>query len=298
MTEKKCIDWKTDVARFEAYLREQESAEATVSKYLRDIRTFMTFVREQAWIEKNDILRYKDWLMEHYSVSSANSMIVALNQFLIFMEAGRMRVRRIRVQAQSFCSAERELEKEEFRRLVCRARAGGPAQLAMLMETICATGIRVSELKFFQAGSVRAGAVRVWNKGKYRIVLLPEKLRKKLLAYMAKYGIESGPLFCTRSGKAKDRSNIWREMKSLAAGGRRAPGESVPPQSAASLRQDVLQDNKKSGPSGGYTGTQQPGSDEDLYERRDQRVEKKPGEPGSDRRMAIKIPHNICYVVK
>ena len=218
MTEKKCIDWKTDVARFEAYLREQESAEATVSKYLRDIRTFMTFVREQAWIEKNDILRYKDWLMEHYSVSSANSMIVALNQFLIFMEAGRMRVRRIRVQAQSFCSAERELEKEEFRRLVCRARAGGHAQLAMLMETICATGIRVSELKFFQAGSVRTGAVRVWNKGKYRIVLLPEKLRKKLLAYMAKYGIESGPLFCTRSGKAKDRSNIWREMKSLAAG--------------------------------------------------------------------------------
>lgn len=216
MTEKKYIDWKDDMVRFEAYLREQESAEATVAKYLRDIRTFMTFAEGRTWIEKSDILRYKDWLMENYSVNSANSMIVALNQFLIFMEAGRMRVRRIRVQAQGFRSGEKELCKEEFRRLVCQARTSGRPQIAMIMETICATGIRISELKFFQADNVKTGAVRVWNKGKYRIVLIPDKLRRKLLAYMAKYGIKSGPLFRTRSGRAKDRSNIWREMKELA----------------------------------------------------------------------------------
>ena len=216
MTEKKCIDWKTDVARFEAYLREQESAEATVSKYLRDIRTFMTFVREQAWIEKNDILRYKDWLMEHYSVSSANSMIVALNQFLIFMEAGRLRLKRIRVQRLDVLRTERELSRKEFQKLVRTARQYGKEQTAMIMETMCATGIRVSELKFFRVENIRSGLIKVWNKGKYRIVILPEILRKKLILYIGKEKIRSGVIFRTRTGMTKDRSNIWKEMKKVA----------------------------------------------------------------------------------
>ena len=86
----------------------------------------------------------------------------------------------------------------------------------MIMETICATGIRVSELKYFSVESVRNGIVKVWNKGKYRSVLLPENLRKKLLAYIGVRRIRSGPVFCTRNGRPKERSNIWKEMKALA----------------------------------------------------------------------------------
>ena len=216
MKRKSVIIDRNALTEFRDYLQEKENSTATIEKYMRDIKKFIDFTGETREVSKEILLRYKEWLIEQYAVSSVNSMLVALNQFLIFMEAGRMRVRRIRVQAQGFRSGEKELCKEEFRRLVCQARTSGRPQIAMIMETICATGIRISELKFFQADNVKTGAVRVWNKGKYRIVLIPDKLRRKLLAYMAKYGIKSGPLFRTRSGRAKDRSNIWREMKELA----------------------------------------------------------------------------------
>ena len=143
-------------------------------------------------------------------------VIVAVVLVLFFLEAGSMKVRRVKVQPQRFRAAEKELGKTEFRRLVARARSDGKLQLAMIMETIAATGIRISELKFFRAKDVRRGMVRVYNKGKYRIVLIPEKMRKKFLIYMAETGIKDGPVFCTRTGKAKDRSNIWKEMKKTA----------------------------------------------------------------------------------
>ena len=167
-------------------------------------------------IEKSDVLEYKEWLIGHYSIRSVNSMLAALDQFLIFLGAGQMRVKRIKVQEGSLQMRKQELGKAEFRRLVSVARDNGQSQLAMLMETICATGIRVSELKFFNVNSIKTGIVEVKNKGKQRVVLLPEKLRKRLLLYTAKNKIRSGPVFCTRSGKTKDRSNIWKEMKRLA----------------------------------------------------------------------------------
>ena len=106
-------------------------------------------------------------------------------------------------------------EREEFLRLVRTARGQGKEQIAMIMETMCATGIRVSELKFFRVENLKSGMIRVWNKGKYRIVILPEVLRKKLLAYAGKHRIRSGMIFCTRTGREKNRSNIWREMKKI-----------------------------------------------------------------------------------
>ena len=171
--------------------------------------------KAQAVLNKEMLLEYRRWLMEHYAVNSANSMIAALNQFLICTGNGDLRIRQITVQRQRIREAEREMGREEFRRLVRTAREGEKPQLAMLMETICATGIRVSELKYFTAEAVRKGVVKVWNKGKYRLVLIADTLKKKLLAYMGKRKIKKGPVFCTRSGKAKDRSNIWKEMKQL-----------------------------------------------------------------------------------
>ena len=239
------LDWKEAAENFREYLTARENAAATVEKYLRDIRTLREYAesrtqkecggcresepnresaacreerdggKAQAVLNKEMLLEYRRWLMEHYAVNSANSMIAALNQFLICTGNGDLRIRQITVQRQRIREAEREMGREEFRRLVRTAREGENPQLAMLMETICATGIRVSELKYFTAEAVRKGVVKVWNKGKYRLVLIADTLKKKLLAYMGKRKIKKGPVFCTRSGKAKDRSNIWKEMKQL-----------------------------------------------------------------------------------
>ena len=201
---------------FKDYMEERENSPATISKYLRDVRTFLKYNEECAEINKEQLLKYKEWLMENYSVNSVNSMLVALNQFLSFLELGRLRVKRIRVQSQEFTNMGKELTKQEFYQLVDSARKQNKRQLAMIMETMCATGIRVSELKFFRVENIRNGMIKVWNKGKYRLVILPGVLQKKLLHYVKKEEIHSGMIFCTRSGKEKDRSNIWREMKKLA----------------------------------------------------------------------------------
>ena len=215
-TEKEFEIGMENVEDFEEYLWERENASATVEKYVRDVKNFFRFLDGNCIVTRKRILEYKEWLMENYSVSSANSMLVALNQFLIFLEKGKMRVKQIKVQPQAFQEAEREMNKEEFTRLVRTARADRKEQLALIMETLCATGIRISELKFFRVENIRNGMVKVWNKGKYRLVVLTESIRKKLLLYISKHKIRSGAVFCTRNGKEKDRSNIWKEMKRIA----------------------------------------------------------------------------------
>ena len=172
------------IGKFEEYLVERENSASTVEKYVRDVKTFFRFLGDVPAVSRKRLLEYKDWLLENYAVRSANSMLVALNQFLVFIEKGKMRIKQIRVQTQMFREAEREMDREEFIRLVKTARAHGREQLALLMETVCSTGIRISELRFFRVENVRRGMVKVWNKGKYRLVLLPESIRKKLLIYI------------------------------------------------------------------------------------------------------------------
>ena len=155
--------------------------------------------------------------MEKYAPASTNSMLVALNQYLMFRDLGRLRLKRVKVQRSDLMGEKKMLTKEEFRRLVRTARGEGKGQIAMIMETMCATGIRVSELRYFRAENVRSGMVKVWNKGKYRMVILPEILKQKLLIYISKNQIKKGPVFCTRTGREKNRSNIWKEMKGVAA---------------------------------------------------------------------------------
>ena len=211
------VDLKgTDIENFRYYLQERESSKATIEKYIRDVKRFTEYAGKHTRIDKEKLLEYKQWLVENYAISSANSMLVALNQFLIFLGKGSLRLKRIRTQRNDLLGVDKALEKQEFQKLVKTARGQGKEQIAMIMEAMCATGIRVSELKFFRVENLKTGLIRVWNKGKYRIVILPEKLRKKLLAYVGKHRIHSGLIFCTRTGREKDRSNIWREMKQVA----------------------------------------------------------------------------------
>lgn len=165
---------ENDVEEFREYLMERENTGATIEKYLRDVRKFMTYAGADKLLDKEKLLQYKEWLVCNYLVSSANSMLAVLNQFLIFREAGRLRLKRIKVQRLDVLRTERELSRTEFQKLVRTARQCGKEQTAMIMETMCATGIRVSELKFFRVENIRSGLIKVWNKGKYRIVILPE----------------------------------------------------------------------------------------------------------------------------
>lgn len=200
---------------FQDYLYERENAEATIEKYLRDIRTFFRFLGEERILDKQKILKYKEWLLERYAVNSVNSILAALNQFLEFLDLRELKVRRVKVQKNLFLQEERELTREEYQRLVRTAVKEGRTQLALCMETIAFTGIRISELPFFTVESVKRKQVEIFNKGKYRRIFLPTEIRKKLLRFAAEQGIQSGPIFLTRTGNPKSRNSIWREMKSL-----------------------------------------------------------------------------------
>lgn len=206
---------KVQMEEFKEYLYERENAEATIQKYLTDIRTFFRFLGDDMIINKKRLLSYKEWLKDSYMVNSANSILAALNQFLEFLGLGVWKIKRFKMQKALFLDEDRELTEAEYRKLLKTALADGKYQLALCMETIASTGIRISELPAFTVEAVKKNFIEVTNKGKYRRIFLPKEIRKKLLYYAEEQKIESGPIFVTRNGKPKSRSNIWREMKAL-----------------------------------------------------------------------------------
>ena len=206
---------RNDIKEFSQFLLERENAEATVKKYVTDIRTFFEYLNENLKVDKNVLLQYKEWLIQRYAINSINSMLAALNQFLKFLNVGKLKMKRIKVQKQPFLQDQKELTEKECRKLIAAAMAEGKEQLALCIETIACTGIRISEIKYFTVESVKSGKIEIYNKGKYRRIFLPKILQKKLLSYCRNNKIIGGWIFVTKNGKLKDRSNIWREMKQL-----------------------------------------------------------------------------------
>lgn len=207
------IDEKPDLKGFTSYLY-RERAEATIEKYSTDIRTFYSFLGEDKKIDKNRLLEYKEWLVQNYAVRSANSMIAALNSYLEYIELTELKIKSFRVQRKLFI--EKELNSQDYQKLVNTAIRQGKKQIALIMEVMCTTGIRISELPFFTVENIRKRKIEVKNKGKIRIILIPDGLVKKLLYYAGKNGIQTGVIFVSSHGKPKDRSNIWKEMKAVA----------------------------------------------------------------------------------
>ncbi len=206
---------REQIGAFREYLNQRENADATIKKYITDISTFLRYLNNESTIDKQKLLDYKEWLLRRYAVSSVNSMLAALNQFLEFLNLSFLKVKRVKVQNNLFLKDEKELTKEEYRRLVKTAAEEGREQLALCIETIASTGIRISELEFFTVESVRRDYIEIVNKGKYRRIFLPKVLRQKLILFARKHGVQKGAIFVTRNGKPKNRSNIWREMKAL-----------------------------------------------------------------------------------
>lgn len=198
---------------FEKSLQEAEKSPITIEKYMRDVHKFMRFI-EGKKVTKELVIAYKQKLVEsQYAVTSINSMLASINAFLKFLEWPELQVKGIRIQKQIYCAEEKELTKNEYQRLLEAAK--GKPRLRLLLQTICSTGIRVSEVKYFTVEAVRTGEIHVQCKNKNRIVLIPNKLKRILLKYAKQNQIKKGMIFRTKTGKPLDRSNIWAEMKRL-----------------------------------------------------------------------------------
>ena len=203
-----------NIDKFRTYLQNEERAAATVEKYIRDVLAFGAWLGGQE-ICKNAVLAYKDYLIETYAPASVNSILSSLNSFFRFTGRHDCHVKTLKIQRQIFAKSEKELTKAEYERLLSAAHKQGNRRLYYLMQTLCSTGIRVSELKFITAQAVRTGQADIRCKGKMRTVFLPKQLCKMLKGYMKEQCITEGSVFQTRTGKPLNRSNVWRMLKDL-----------------------------------------------------------------------------------
>lgn len=204
---------KQVIEQFQIYLRSEEKSLATMEKYIRDVRAFCEFAAGRE-VSKELMSNWKDLLQKNsYAPRSINSMLASMNSLLSFIGWNDCKVKNIRTQRQIYSLAEKELSKSEYKRLL--VATGADCQLKLIMETICSTGIRVSELRHFTVEAIKQGQIEISCKGKIRTVLLPSKLRKLLMVFARKSHIVSGPIFVNRKGMPLSRNSIWVRMKRL-----------------------------------------------------------------------------------
>lgn len=202
------------LAAYAAYLDQEEKSEMTKKQYQRDVRCFLQFVSGKP-ITKERVIAYKEKLQRQYRPTSVNAKLAAINGFFSFTGKNELKVKQLKIQRKPYCTQKRELSKEEYVRLIEAAARQQNPKLSLLIQTICGTGIRVSELCFITAEAVRCGEATISMKGKTRTILLADKLCSVLKKYMEQRAIKTGPVFVTRNGNPLDRSNIWKMMKVL-----------------------------------------------------------------------------------
>ena len=199
---------------FRKNLELQEKSTSTIEKYIRDVKAFSAYT-ENAAITKEKVIAYKKYLKNNYAVRSVNSMLASINSLFNSLEWHDLKVKSLKLQQQVFCSEDRELTKAEYARLCKTAKRKKNKRLNLILQTICGTGIRVSELQYITVEAAKQGEAVVNCKAKTRSVFIVKELKQKLLRYAAEQNIKSGMIFVTRTGKLISRTNIWREMKAL-----------------------------------------------------------------------------------
>lgn len=202
------------VTNYKNYLIDGEKGEITIEKYIRDIRVFNEWLKEEE-LTKSKVLEYKNKLIEEYAPATVNSIISSLNGFFKYNEWYDLQVKSLKIQRRIFCKPEKELSSHEYEKLLRAALDKKNERLYLIMQTICAMGLRVSELRFVTAEAVKKGEALVKLKGKIRIVFIPPELAQMLKKYMRTRGISTGCVFRTRTGKPVDRFTIWKSMRSL-----------------------------------------------------------------------------------
>ena len=203
-----------DLKAFEQKLYLEEKARATILKYKKNLEEFFYGLLDMT-IDKKTILQRKEQLLQKRTISTANGILTSVNRFFRFLGYYELCLQYFKRQKRIFAERKKELTKREYERLVQTAKIQGNERLHLLLQTICATGIRVSELQFITVETVFAGYAEVQCKGKLRTIFLPRKLQRMLKQYLKRIRKERGPVFATRTGKPIDRSNIWAEMKKL-----------------------------------------------------------------------------------
>ena len=225
---KNCILTAAQIARYARALRTEERAPATIEKYLRDVRSFAAWLEGRP-VSKELAARWKEGLLgSGLAPTTVNAKLSALNGLFRFLGWEDCRVRFLKLQRRAFRDPARDLTREEYGRLLETANRQGRGRLALLLETICAAGLRVSEVRCITAEAVLAGRAEIRLKGKIRTILLPGTLCRKLLKYAKKQKIASGEIFLTRSGKAISRRQIWHEVKALCGEAKVAPSKVFP----------------------------------------------------------------------
>ena len=202
------------IDEFREHLILEERSATTIEKYIRDAKAFAAYVGSNA-VTKETVIAYKKYLQENYAVRSVNSMLASINSLFAFLGWHDLKVKSLKLQQQVYCPEEKELTKAEYARLCRAAERKHNERLNLILQTICGTGIRVSELQFITVEAVKQGEAIVSCKAKTRSVFIVKELKQKLLRYAAKQNIKSGMIFVTRTGKPLSRTNIWREMKAL-----------------------------------------------------------------------------------
>lgn len=203
------------IRAFQVYLCREEKSKNTIIKYQHDVHFFMLFVNSK-FISKEIVIAYKEYLLEkQYAIRSINSILASLNALFSFLSWEDCKVKSMKLQRPIYSSEEKELSKAEYLRLLSAAKRKGSRRLNLILQTICGTGIRVSELQYITVEAAKRGEATVSLKGKTRSVFIVSQLQKKLLRYAAEHKITTGAIFITRTGKPMSRTNIWREMKNL-----------------------------------------------------------------------------------
>lgn len=203
------------IENFRIYLIEEEKSTLTVQKYIRDITKLFAYLSYGKTLTKQQIIKYKEELLKSYTSASINSMLAAINCFFTFIKQPEYRVKLLKIQKRTCIEKDKELTKKEYTRLLRAAQDTHNERMYLLLQTICATGIRVSEHRFITVEAVKSRKAAVQNKGKLRYIFFPSRLRKQLLAYCRRKQIKNGSIFITNTGKPLDRSNIWKAMKKL-----------------------------------------------------------------------------------
>jgi site-specific recombinase XerD len=195
--------------QYKVSLYEQEKSKATIQKYMCDLEKLLEYAGNRE-LSKLLVIEYKEYLRneKQYKTSSINSFLVAVNRFFEYMGWYELRVKTYKVQKEAFTPENKELSKNEYKKLVRTAKEMGKLRIGMIIQTICATGIRVSELSAITVSSVKKGVATIYNKGKERQILIPRDLQVRLLNYIRKQGIKGGFVFQTSKGTAVDRTWI------------------------------------------------------------------------------------------
>ena len=217
-----------DIISFQSHLLDMERSPATIQKYLRDVTAFALWLGDRPITKENTMAWKAKLVASNRAPVGINATLSALNSFLRYAGFDDCRVRFLKVQRRTYRDESRELTEKEYHRLIAAAERLGRDRLALVLQTVCSTGIRVGELKFITVEAIQRGEATISLKGKVRYIVLPKKLCRKLLQYCRQHKITTGEVFLTRGGRSMGRSQIWAEMKKLCAEARVAPSKVFP----------------------------------------------------------------------